>query len=67
MTYEIVKFYHNGKNRVFNRGVNLEEAQAYCSDPQTSSKTYVTPKGKRTSIMELKDKSEPWFYGYREE
>ena len=38
MTYKIVRFYAphlNKNNRVIQRGLTLEEAQAHCKDPDT--------------------------------
>lgn len=42
-TYKIVRFYapHIRKTpRIIKRGLTLEEAQAHCSDPKTSTKKY---------------------------
>jgi len=39
MTYKIVRFYMLKGKRVIKRGLTLEEAQAHCKDPQSSSRT----------------------------
>ena len=48
----------NASNRVLQRGLTLEEAQAWCRDPETSS---------MTSTGKYQHKGGPWFYGYEEE
>lgn len=52
MTYRIVRMHFNGKHRITRRGLTLEEAQAHCSDPKTSS--HSTGPG-------------AWFDGYEED
>jgi hypothetical protein len=37
--YIIIRFYANGKRRIMDTGLTLEEAQAHCSRPDTSGKT----------------------------
>lgn len=37
--YKVVRKFFNGRSRVIRRGLTLEEAQAHCSDPETSSTT----------------------------
>ena len=54
--YEVVCFKFNGRNRVIRKGLTLEEAQAICRDPETSS---------QTSTGKIKISGGPWFYGYR--
>lgn len=45
--YKIVRVYfRNNKRRVIKTRVTLEEAQAHCSDPETSSSTCVGKAGK---------------------
>lgn len=65
MTYMIVRFYRDDEelNRtVVTTGLTLEQAQAHCSDPQTSSSTCTSAEGtKRT------EDHGPWFDGYTEE
>ncbi|NBW77018.1 MAG: hypothetical protein EBR34_14650 [Sphingomonadaceae bacterium] len=58
MTYSIVRNYFNkpGRGRVIARGLTLEEAQAHCSNPETSSSTATSATAKaRTRRMG------PWF------
>ena len=39
MSYYIVRNYFNGGSRTIKRGLTLKEAQAHCSNPETSSST----------------------------
>lgn len=62
MTYKIIRFYFNGGNEIVERGLTLEEAQAHCKDPETSSRTATNKKAvERTRLRG------PWFEGYDEE
>jgi hypothetical protein len=64
MTYKIVRYYRDPgfKSRVVRRGLTLEEAQAHCNDPETSSRTCtLAPARRRTRLKG------PWFDGYTEE
>ena len=61
-TYSIVRSYFNGPSRVIERGLTLEEAQAHCSDPNTSSSTGTNPGAKART-----KKLGPWFDGYEAE
>lgn len=46
-TYKIVRFYGSrGGQRVIARGLTLEQAQAHCQDPETSSNTCTKAEGK---------------------
>ena len=36
VTYKIIRFRMNGKNRVIKTGLTLEQAQAHCENPSTS-------------------------------
>ena len=60
--YKIVRMYFNDiPSRTIARGLTLDEAQAHCSDPETSSSTcekYVNRK--RTERLGK------WFDGYTE-
>jgi hypothetical protein len=57
--YKIVRSYFKGGKRVIERGLTLEEAQAHCRNPETSSKTATTAAAvKRTRVMGA------WFDGY---
>jgi hypothetical protein len=42
MKYKIVRHYRdiNKRSRTIKRGFSLEEAQAHCRDPKTSTETY---------------------------
>ena len=61
MTYNIVRFYYKGGQRVIERGLTLEEAQAHCKDPETSSTTCTTSRAKA-----ITRRNGPWFDGYTE-
>lgn len=57
--YKIVRGYFRGGRRVIERGLTLEEAQAHCNNPETSSRTcQKAPNKARTRRMG------PWFDGY---
>jgi hypothetical protein len=61
---KIVRMYQNRDipSRTIQRGLTLEQAQAHCSDPETSSTTCTTAAGKaRTRRLG------PWFDGYVDE
>lgn len=64
MSYKIVRMYfHNAAaKRVIASGLTLEQAQAHCQDPETSSST---AKG-AAAVRRTKAKG-PWFDGYTEE
>ena len=62
--YSIVRMFENVscKNRIIKRGLTLEEAQAHCRDPETSSSTATSRKAvARTEHMGR------WFDGYESE
>jgi len=63
MSYNIVRCYTDSwrKSRVIERGLTLEEVQAHCSDPETSSSTC-------TSAAKLRytKKVGKWFDAYEE-
>jgi len=65
MSYRVVRFYRDAprgsKRRVIKRGLTLEEAQAHCSDPETSSRTCTRSAGKRRTRT-----VGAWFDGYEE-
>ncbi len=63
-TYRIVRFsFNNGRENLPGMGgLSLEEAQAHCQDPETSSKTATSPEASRHTR-----KIGPWFDGYEEE
>ena len=59
--YRIVRFYFHrpGYSRTIARGLTLEQAQAHCSSPETSSSTATGPAARaRTRRVG------PWFDGY---
>jgi hypothetical protein len=57
--YNIVRLYFKGGKRLIQARVTLAEAQAHCSDPETSSATCTHAAGRRrTRIMGL------WFDAY---
>lgn len=63
MTYKIVRFYARPRgNRTVQRNLTLDEAQQHCQDPETSSKTCTSEKGKRHTR-----RFGPWFDGYEKE
>lgn len=59
--YNIVRFYLHGRSRVVKRGLTLKQAQAHCSDPETSSSTCTKASGKRRTR-----ERGSWFDGYTE-
>lgn len=63
-TYKVVRMFRRDdvRSRTIKTGLTLEQAQAHCSDPETSSSTCSTSEGlQRTREMG------PWFDGYDEE
>ena len=62
--YKIVRhYYDNGsRNRTIESGLTLEQVQAHCGDPETSSSTGVTAKRKAYTR-----KVGEWFDGYTAE
>ncbi len=61
--FRIVRHYYNGPtyHRTIKAGLTLEQAQAHCKDPETSSSTASSSAAKaRTRRMG------PWFDGYEE-
>lgn len=64
MTYRIVRRYKDQgiRNHITRRGLTLEQAQAHCQDPETSSSTCTTDEGKARTI-----RCGPWFDGYEED
>lgn len=63
VTYKIVRKFFNGQDdEVIETGLTLRQAQAHCSDPETSSKT-----AKRASSVAITSKMGPWFDAYYEE
>ena len=61
--YRIIRFYKDAypSKRTIERGLTLEQAQAHCHNPESSSSTCTTSVGnRRTRSMG------PWFDGYEE-
>jgi hypothetical protein len=58
--YRVVRMYRDrpGRRTIIQR-CTLEEAQAHCRDPETSSSTCTTTEGKRRTR-----RLGPWFDGY---
>lgn len=62
MSYTIVRFYQDDhESQIIDTGLTLEEAQAWCRDPETSSAT-ATGKTAARHTAEFGQ----WFDGYRE-
>lgn len=62
-SYKIVRMFESGKpRRTVKRGLTLEQAQAHCRDPETSSSTATSAKAKRMTRQHGR-----WFDGYEEE
>lgn len=59
--YQIVRMYQSGMRRTIKRGLTLEEAQAHCKDPETSSRTCTRAVNKKRTKLHG-----PWFDGYEE-
>jgi hypothetical protein len=60
--YKIVRMYQRGGKRTISKGLTLEQAQAHCHDPETSSRTCK----KAANVRRTKTKG-PWFDGYEQE
>lgn len=64
-TYKIVRFYRDDEElngTVVTRGLTLEQAQAHCNDPETSSSTATSPEATERTAQHG-----AWFDGYTEE
>jgi hypothetical protein len=62
MSYSIVRFYFKHDSEVIKTGLDLDEAQEHCNDPETSHSTATSDEAtERTRLYG------PWFDGYREE
>ncbi len=61
--YKIVRSYrdHPGHKRTIKSGLTLEEAQAHCRDPETSSSTCT-----RSDRKAITKRMGPWFDGFVE-
>jgi len=57
--YKIIRMYRDkADRRTIKTGLTLEEAQAHCKDPETSSSTCTKPAGRRRTRQHG-----PWFDG----
>ncbi len=62
-TYRVVRMYQGDHPReTISEGLSLEDAQAHCSDPETSSSTASDPE----AVARTQERG-PWFDGYEEE
>lgn len=61
-TYKVVRMYYKGGKRTIKTGLSLEEAQAHCEDPETSSTTCRKWVNRRRT-----KKFGMWFDGYTSE
>jgi hypothetical protein len=63
-TYKVQRIYRDkpGKRRTLATGLTLEQAQKWCSDPETSSSTCIT-----TSARACTRRNGPWFDSYTKE
>jgi hypothetical protein len=59
MLYKVVRMYQNGRRHTVKSGLYLQEAQAHCRDPETSSRTATSAAGRRRTR-----ENGPWFDGY---
>lgn len=64
MSFRIVRRYldENYAPHTVRRGLTLEEAQAHCRNPETSSST-----AKHTRAARITAERGPWFDGYEED
>ena len=64
MTYRIIRNYFKAgiRKRTIRTGLTLEQAQAHCRNPETSSSTCTGKVGKARTR-----KIGPWFDGYTED
>ena len=63
--YKIIRTYSKDRSSHFRRtiasGLTLEEAQAYCRNPESSSRTCTRPQ-----LLRMTRERGPWFDGYDE-
>lgn len=64
MMYKIIRFYFNreGYRKTIKSGLTLEQAQAHCQDPETSSSTCKLPE----NVRRTKNQG-PWFDAYTDQ
>ena len=58
-TYKITRKFFSGDDEILFKGLSLEDAQAHCQDPETSSKTATS-----TVARVLTAEQGPWFDAY---
>jgi hypothetical protein len=46
-TYRIIRIFKDGGQRTIKRGLALDQAQAHCNDPETSSRTATSSTARR--------------------
>lgn len=61
-TYKITRFYQNHPSTTRMTGLTLEEAQAHCRDPESSSSTATG-----ADALAHTEVNGPWFDGFEEE
>ena len=63
-TYKIIRFYQDDDrdSETITRGLTLEQAQAHCTDPETSSRTATS-----AAAVERTERYGAWFDGYTDE
>jgi len=63
-TYKIIRFFknENKSSRIIRRHLTIEQAQAHCNDPETSSSTCVLAKNRARTR-----KHGEWFDGWTDE
>lgn len=71
-TYRIVRFYENPElnRRIIKGGLTLEQAKAWCNDPETSSMSARSPRGcagDEDEIAAWHEDQKHWFDGFEEE
>lgn len=69
-TYKIVRYFEKRTSQTIKTGLTLEEAQAHCSDPNTSSQMRTTngrPARRSHEAITRTLKYGPWFDGYTKE
>lgn len=61
--YKIVRMFYSRERgkRTIKTGLTLEQAQAHCQDPETSSKTCQSAR-----MVRYTKRNGPWFDGYEE-
>lgn len=64
-TYRVIRFYEDNRrwdSEIIAAGLTIEQAQAHCTDPETSSRTATS-----AEAVERTATRGPWFDGYSEE